>query len=344
MKRLFAAFALVSGLLVTAVSASAGAQQSATCESALKIGTWNIEWLGRPDQRKSKVDPKPADVASYIRASKVEVLSLNEISVTHRDPAGADRNRVLDETFALLSKDGGEWQYELYPKRAGSRDPQDQWLGVAWNTKIVSRIGNASPLAVEIDLAREQKLNDAMNPKGDGQVVLNRWPRAVKFSAGTGKTDFVVVPLHLKSNRGGEEATAQIRAYEIDLVKKGIERWRTEFADNDFILLGDFNTLRATEPLASALSTAGYRDCNTKDLKTYVSFQGGAPFDRIFVVSTEPETKTTCTAEQRLGMPLAFTVVRPAIWKQGATIKQFSSELSDHQMVTAGICVQVDDD
>jgi hypothetical protein len=312
------------------------------CPEILQVGAWNIEWLGRPAQRKSRIEQRAADVARYVGASGVDVLALEEISVTHRGADGAARNRTLDAAFAVLDADGASWAYRLFDKRAGARDPDDQWTGLAWNQRRVRAVGEPWKLPIEIDARREAKLRAALDGAGSGPLVLQRFPHALKLSAGERRSDFVLVPLHLKSNRGGEAATAAVRGYEIELVLAGLATTPAP-RDADVVLLGDTNVLTPGEPALAALRTAGFLDCNVRELKTFVG-RPGAPFDRIFLVAAQPETARSCPARGNGSQPLDFRLVRPTAWKPGATTREFVAQLSDHLLVRAGLCVRGDDD
>ena len=163
---------------------------------------------------------------------------------------------------------------------------------------------------------------------------------------GNGKSDFVVVPVHLKSNIGGAVA-ADARAYEIELLLGALGSLKDKHGDGDVIVLGDSNMLSADEPAGKAMSQAGFKDCNARDLGTHLPFKHGetaAPFDRIFLVAAQPETNVSCPADGVGKNPLDFKVVRPSDWMQGITSVEFRNRLSDHLLVRAGICVMQDDD
>src|SRR5262245_16453188 len=63
-----------------------------TAERTVRLGTWNIEWLGNSGKRE-KPAQDPDDLAKYIRASKVDLLGLNEI--THDVEGDEPRNKTL---------------------------------------------------------------------------------------------------------------------------------------------------------------------------------------------------------------------------------------------------------
>src|SRR5207253_2069183 len=72
------------------------APQQPAAEPTVRVGAWNIEWLGNPAKRRN-LPQEPDDLARYIRASKVDLLGLNEIT----GDAGGDEPRSETLTKAL---------------------------------------------------------------------------------------------------------------------------------------------------------------------------------------------------------------------------------------------------
>src|SRR5262245_53677378 len=80
----------------------------AAAESA-RIGAWNIEHLGSPELRSGPAEgiaQEPADIADYIKASKVDVLALEEIDDDDGSP-GTKSNKTLTKAFELLKQQTG---------------------------------------------------------------------------------------------------------------------------------------------------------------------------------------------------------------------------------------------
>ena len=341
-------FVLAAALL----AATASFAQGNTCERVIQAGAWNIQWLGNPTAGGRKAQA-PEDIADYIQAAEVSIIALSEISATAKTADGG-RNATLDAAFNIANKgNGADWRYVLFPKRQGSTLPDDQWTGVAWNEKVVRRVAGPWPLAASVDPAKENSLKSRI-PDADGTLVLNRWPHAMKFSAGAGLTDFVVVPVHMKSNRldrkhsaevkaAAQQALVETRAYETELLVAGLKAMRQQLQDDDVIVLGDTNIHVASEPAVRVLTTAGFKDCNSRDFGTHIG-GGRAPFDRIYLRADQPETAPSCPPRGNGSSPLDFKRVRPADWRQGTTDSTFRKLLSDHMLVRVGFCVTKDDD
>lgn len=249
-------------------AAAAAAQPAAAQAEKVRVGTWNIEHLGFPGSRfepNQGVPQKAADLAAHIKAAGVHVLALQEIGVT----AGPGRrSKELDDTFALLNAGGDDWEYELTP----NRDVGDttQVTGVAWNRKKVSRVGTVYRFPV--------------SSTGPGGSHWDRHPSAFKFSAGSGKTDFVVVSLHLKA--GKSDANAAQRKGELEALRTQLDGFKAMFKEEDVVLIGDTNVTSATEATLAVIPGAGFTDLNAANLQT-VTF-GSAAFDRVYVPA-QPE-------------------------------------------------------
>jgi endonuclease/exonuclease/phosphatase family metal-dependent hydrolase len=286
---------------------------TALAEDSIRIGAWNIEWLGNPNNRSGVahgVQQKPEDIAEYIGAAEVSVLSLEEIG--DNDDTDELRNTILDAAFEKLNEGGHtDWAYILFPKEGTTN--QNQNVGLAWDRKKVKEVG--SSIKIPIDTTSSEF------------HLWDRTPYATKLSLGDGKTDIVVVPLHMKSNRGGAARTRRQRQAEANRLVEAIDVVYSHFNDQDVVLLGDTNILNGHEPAAEAYRQAGYNDLNAADQPT--TFHGNAPFDRIFV---------------RAGQFEFGTADEEVIELESMPPEQHKKLLSDHYMVVTSINVMSDDD
>lgn len=284
-------------------------------EPTVRVGSWNIEWLGQPEKRHSKHDQKPEDIAKYIKSSGVQVLALNEICATTTE--GPLRNANLDQAFEWLWKETQQdWQYVLFPK-PGAAD-RLQLVGVAWNNRAVQKVGEPFQIPIR-------------RPAGADEF-WRRHPWAMKLTFGDKKTDIVVVPLHMKSNRGGEDVMKLRRYEEAKGLVRAVGAVQTQFQDDDVVLIGDSNALKASEPGMQLFSMAGFRDLNAGDLKTWIKSPlfDAAPFDRVFVPDGQPEFKDTVQhvhTNHHLDSEEAFRAV-----------------LSDHYLIYVDVKLMDDDD
>lgn len=227
----------------------------------IHIGSWNIEHFSKVDDR---IENQYA-LAEHIEMASLDVLALQEVYVTYRDAGGARRNKDLDKVLALIEEHMGVlWQYEILENRNPTDD--EQLCAVVWNPQAVTKIGN-----FKIPVKHK-----------DGEFSLwDRTPHAVKFKH-LDKTDFVLIPLHMKANVGGATTAKKIRNLEAQTLIENLPAVREALDDLDIVMIGDTNCLGSGEPALETFTTNGFEDLNEADGKTFVS---GAPFDRTFVAS-----------------------------------------------------------
>ncbi len=287
--------------------------QPAAAKDYIKIGSWNIENLGQRRWGQNRFA-----IAEYLQLADLDVLALQEIHDT--DGEGAPyRNKKLDQVVTLMNeRDGQDWKYELFPKR--DADTTFQLCGVAWNSARVIKVGAAHRIPLD--------------HQNDG--LWDRHPYAVKFhAAGDGKNDIVVISIHMKSNlrKTGAPPPTTRRAREAKALAAAFAKISTHFKDQDIIILGDTNCLKADEAALSTFKQLGLRDLNGKDVSTYVSdlrFDDddiGPAFDHILIPSNQPEFRFS---QQFILQPADRTAHDKA--------------LSDHLLIMTSIQIANDDD
>ncbi len=279
-------------------------------QTNVSIGAWNIQWLGSPAQRSGcgkNIRQMPADIADYIAASRVDVLAFEEIGDT--DGASQTRtNNTLDSAFAILNETGGNrWKYLLFAKRSQSQTTQ--LVGVAWNERNVQKVGN--PLRLQMTTTNSSD--------------WDRWATAIKFKFGSNKTDIVVIPVHMKANFQGNFSAQRER--EAQALINAMNSVRTEFNDQDIIVIGDTNILTRTEGAVTKFRNGGFVDLNNDDDATMV--EGSAPFDRAFIPQNQSE----------------FSIASQDVFEMaGITKEEFRAKFSDHYMIRFVVRVINDDD
>lgn len=287
-------------------------ERSAIRKNVLRVGAWNIEWLGTPDSRSgvSKgVLQSPDDLADYILAADVDILGVCEVAQSVKD--GPLENEVLGAALRIVSeKRGGRWVHELFPARSG----RNQLCGFAWDTSVVEvRSKMAAATAAEAIPGEEN--------------IWSRPPPVLLFSAGEGLTDFAVVMLHMKSNYNGD-FSAQ-RGREAHHLVRDLPRTAP---DRDVIIMGDTNCNKHTEPAIHIICDVGFVDLTPKDARTF--WRGDSALDRIFVPTDQPEFATR-----------RFDILRDDyLSKRTLKLEEFKRRYSDHFMVITEIVVMEDDD
>ena len=277
---------------------------SAMAAETIRLGTWNIERLGEGDEETTS-----ESIANYIQRSRVDILALQEIKDT--DPNRRVRtNTQLRGAFELRNRESGaQWRYRMFPNRRPS--DTTQLAAVAWNSSRVEMVG--SPMHINV-----------VRPEDDDND-WDRHPHAIKFSAGNEMTDIVVISVHMKS--GQYEGPQRLR--EAKALVEQLDAVRQHFDDTDIVILGDFNCRYWDDPPIQAFVTAGFRDLNRRDAKT---FKNRWPFDRILVPSGGGRDSPYAEFQNR-----RLKVHRPRA-------SNFYTEVSDHILISMLIGVAEDDD
>lgn len=292
----------------------------------IRVGSWNIEWLGKPEDRSGAgqgVAQDPSDLADLIVTSRVAVLGVCE--VVSNISGRPIRSRELESTIDSIKKKTGDvWQYVLYP----GRNDGDQLTGAMWNPRVVTaETASDQPFDTAKDTPWAVPVGRGRSSQGSG--LFNRPPHAMKFSAGKGKTDFVVVVLHLKADYNGD--FAQHRREEADVLVSALPAVRKQFHDEDILLVGDTNCTGDHEPAIIALEKAGFFDLNALHRATH--WRGGS-MDRELVPASQPEFAAH-----------TFEVISDSYMsKRGIDAREYKRRFSDHFMVVGTIKVMADDD
>jgi len=301
---------------------------------AVRIGSWNIEWLGKPGDRSGmaeNVAQKPDDLADYIMAADVDALALQEIISTGPQNSSTRqkrlRSRELDDVFQVIrDRRGQTWEYVLFP----GRGTDAQLTGLAWNTAVFEAVDSDGGVWDDDDEPWRVPIASTRGTRGAGGAGLwNRPPHAFKLRAGPGNTDLVLVVVHMKADSQGDFASHRLR--EAAALVESIDLIRRTFNDDDIMIIGDTNVTELDEPTLAIITRSGFTDLNAAGLQTH--WRGGT-MDRIFTPISQPEI-TSSTMEVVSEMYLQRKGLKPA---------DFKRNYSDHYMVVTTIQVMPDDD
>lgn len=308
--------ALVIKFAVLAWLLASGFASFVLAADAIVVGAWNIEYLGVPSRRESTgkgVLQEASDIAKYVKDSGVSLLGVEEVCVDGKDTPGLT-NSSLDETVKIINADSAAaWKYKLFKSKGKARQ---QLTGLMWNEAVLTPVGEPYRLPMQVP-----------EPQVGQPVYWKRWATAMKFSTGEGKTEFVIIPVHMKSNRParGESAeqarekSIEHRAEEARLLVKALGDVQKKFACQDIIIIGDVNALGGREKCVQIFTEAGFRDLNQQDLVTHISKKYPySPLDRAFVPDKRPPFSDS-----------KMEVVKPADMPP----EEFRKKLSDHYMI-----------
>lgn len=296
----------------------------AAAQEPIRVGAWNIEHLGSPGDRDYpnhradygwNVAQRSEDIAAQILALDLDVLALEEIDDTQQGD-GKRTNQILDQAFASLNQTpGNNWEYLLFAKRR--REAESQYSGLAWNNARVQAQGRPLRIAVS-------------DVTTDRYAEWDRHPHAMKFSRGAGRTDFIVVPIHMKA--GGSEDQPQREAEARSLIAE-LDEISEHFDDQDIILIGDFNMRGRNEEAGVAFRNHGLFDLNYYVRATH--YETDWPLDRCYV----PRSQRANGKEFE-----AVREVRIAAPEGPEARRNFRRELSDHWPIVLAFPELADDD
>jgi predicted extracellular nuclease len=225
----------------------------------IHVGTWNIEHFSKVGGRQENIYA----LAEHIQMGSLDVLALQEVYSTGLDNDGRMRNKDLDAVLGLIKEHTEQsWEYVILENRDAS--DTSQLCCVAWNSQVVT-------------LRKSVKI--PVKTQSGEMRLWDRQTHGLLFKYAD-KTDFVIIPLHMKSNVGGATQNKRVRHAEAQELIAQMGWLRTELQDEDIIMLGDTNCLASHEPALKTITDAGFLDLNEADTRTFVS---GAPFDRVFI-------------------------------------------------------------
>lgn len=231
----------------------------------LHIGSWNIEHFSKKGGRTENIYA----LSEHIQMASLDILALQEIYITHNDN-GLKRNKELDGVIDLLMEQtSNTWAYEIHENRDAS--DTSQLCAIMWNDTIIEKLDTL-------------RIPVATNVEGDS--IWDRVPHATKFRY-QGKSDLVILPVHMKSNYGGVTIAKRKRHKEAQALMAQLDFIKENLDDLDIVILGDTNCLGSYEKAIEVFTNHGFLDLNAADAGTFMD--GKAPFDRIFVPENQRE-------------------------------------------------------
>jgi endonuclease/exonuclease/phosphatase family metal-dependent hydrolase len=210
-----------SPLLLSLLTAALAAQTPAT---TIDIGTWNLEFLGAPGNVRHDVPPRDdtdfQKIGAYVRDLGVAVLAVQEIN----DEATLQK---------VASGAGTSWRFLLGTTGKWTDGKTAQAIGFLYDSSVVDLLGAEELL----ELPREK----------DGVPIFHRAPVTAWFRVKATGFDFRLVTVHLKA--GQKPPDEQKRRLEAGELHEWLRRLRTTATeDQDYLVLGDFNSSYGSDP------------------------------------------------------------------------------------------------
>ncbi|MFN3240375.1 MAG: endonuclease/exonuclease/phosphatase family protein [Planctomycetota bacterium] len=190
----------------------------------LKIGTWNLEFLGADPKYRRDTPPRTdedyARIGAFIRELGVSALGVQEIC----------GQQPLDKVAAAI---GPTWRAVLGTTGQWSDGLTQQGVGLLYNS-------------AQLQLLHCEELLDFPSER-DGVNVFHRKPvTACLRHFGTG-ADFRIAVVHLKAGR--KDRDKQKRRAEAQTLREWVDRLqRDPDEDPDIVILGDFNCTYGDAP------------------------------------------------------------------------------------------------
>ena len=248
-------------------------------QDTIRVAAWNAESLGSPYSRDYPnerpthgfgVARQPDKVAELLKSLNADVIALSEVN-DNDDDEDKVSNTILTAAFEILNQGGNnDWKYELFAKR--KRYSGNQLTGLAWNRAKVK------------PTTRRLRI-----PVADITRPFNEWDRhlhAMQFRRSDGKTDFIVIPMHMKAGRGDEDQEQRENEAR-SLITEFPEIIAHFKGDKDIIVIGDLNMINKNEAAGSVFRGNGKMfDLNYGDEKTHVT---GRPLDRCYIPKSQRE-------------------------------------------------------
>jgi endonuclease/exonuclease/phosphatase family metal-dependent hydrolase len=281
----------------TLIAVLAICTQAALAQDWIRVASWNVDQLGREGEHSS-----PKALAEYISIAGADVLAFQEI-YDNDGVTDTKTNAQLSEAFEIVNqRPGNAWEYEMLRNRR--EGDTNQLVVISWNKERVSKEGVARRISIDRTGSEWE-----------------RHPHAIKFSAGAGKTDLVVIPLHMKADDEGDYSSQ--RKAEAELLVAKLDEVRAVTNDEDIVILGDLGCDDSREPALEVLTNAGFTDLNARDTRTHLR---AGPLDRAFV----PEEDEFLYSRLFILAPADSTA--------------FENALSDHRMIIVPVRILDDDD
>jgi endonuclease/exonuclease/phosphatase family metal-dependent hydrolase len=188
----------------------------------VRIGTWNLEWLGSDHRRLRSDDITLDQMADLIaRQLSIDLIVLEEVNTGLEGQDG-------DEHFSLQP-----WHHlrqvleqQGYQFGTGSSG-YAQHIVLAWRSPVIP-----------VEVADELAIPDHFELDGSCHSSRLRKPLAGRFRAG--KMDFWLVGVHLKARGTDYECSNAIHQKQVELMAQDLAALGRK--DPNLLLAGDFNT------------------------------------------------------------------------------------------------------
>jgi len=200
-----------------------GRRMASQTPNALRVATWNIRWFPDGEMHSNhRNQTEPTDLGWLVCTivwMNLDILALQEIRTTNR--ADEAWEVIID---SLNSETGGDWRLDF--QECGGR--RDQHVGFLWNASNVSLSNHQS--VWQLNGKAQNGSNPCFSRNRPGRYALVQRPNG---------PDFHIITVHSKSSTNSSSMAT--RQTSLDRIDDAVRPFLP--ADNDVIILGDFNTM-----------------------------------------------------------------------------------------------------
>ncbi len=232
----------------------------------VRVGTWNMDYW-EPHKLCGAKAKLPENMAEYIADANVDVLAMLEVSSSGTNKLGELTSASLDKVFSSLNKiTSEEWKYRIFKNKTDF----NLRVGIAWNEQKIEMVADyLVPVKHKVETPKMR--------------LWVRPPHAIKFSVKNSSTEFIVIPIHHKSNREGD--CSEKRYFESCELARAIPKIK-EVLKNDNIIITGRIFENHSEIGATKYINAGLIDLNPDDKITAYNRMS---LGRIYVSQGKPE-------------------------------------------------------
>lgn len=333
-------FLFALACLLYSCFASLEATISVSSENQLRLGSFNIEKLGKNNAFQAQ--------NAAISLKNYDIVAIQEVmntGATKKNPIGTKGTEALKKIVFYL---GDDWAYVISPEPNGTSGAQKsgalntfEYYAFIYRKSKVEIIPNSAHLWDE----SKNPITGVKDPKRQ----FDREPFIASFKAKNGKLDFTLITIHAAA------PDAKWRKDEIKHLKIVYEKVQDEDPNqNDIFLLGDFNTnvdkpewndLKSIETMRHILTSKDITTLNKKEGKL-----SNSQYDTIWYqgrFTDEDIISDSAEVHQAWKEPLKHPNVKPNVDTEDKNRKLiwfYGKYASDHLPVTVILWIDKDTD
>jgi endonuclease/exonuclease/phosphatase family metal-dependent hydrolase len=301
--------------------------QIATAEE-LSICSFNVKWLGSYPEKENNI---LAQVVGKFDIVVIQEITAPPYPMNFPDGTPCKPDKESAGFFDAMTAQG--FKYWLSDENTGpgeknhTNSTATEWWAMFYKPDKVTPVKDIPHGFIAEDRTR--------NPD------YSRVPYAFSFRCGEGKTDFVLINVHLNHNT--TEAGKERRKHELSAIAAWIKA--NDSKEKDFIILGDCNVQDTAELMY--ITPEGFISLNISCMPTNTSLRNPKPYDHVFY---RPDYSKEIKRESFGNINLINECGQ--YWRDRSepypgdpyNFQEFQKHFSDHKPVYFKLDVTIDDD